>query len=415
MAEILFVSHRIPYPPNKGDKIRASQMIHNLKKLGHKISCAFPIEEQSDYSSVQQLKNICDRLIYPETLKSSYTKYCHGVKALLCDVPLTKGLGFSEDLYNKLKSDTMNYDIVIFFSSISYYYKNAINHKISICDFVDMDSYKWKEYANSSTFPMSFIYNREANLMADIERMIANNVHQSLFVTNNEKNLFLSENTSVSFDSIIDSLECSVDTARFNPIFNYFNPFMAQHHSNMNFVMTGAMDYRPNYDGALFFINEILPYLQQKTDGKVGFYCVGRTPITKLKKYHNPDKNIVITGSVDDVRPYISHSFACIAPLFIGRGIQNKVLEAMASGKTCFVSPNAFDGIDAVDNQHLIVCNSTQEWQEKLLKAIHNPQTLDAIGQAATDCVTHRYNDSVVREKLNVILNNLIQSQGFNI
>lgn len=412
MVEILFVSHRIPYPPNKGDKIRALQIIQNLKKLGHKVSCAFPIEEKSDYSSVQQLKNMCDALIYPDTIQSSYKKYCHGIKALLSDVPLTKGLGFSDALYHQLDNNTMHYDIVIFFSAVSYYYKDAINYKLSICDFVDVDSYKWKEYADDSTFPMSFIYNREATLMADIERMIAQNVSQSLFVTSNEKKLFLSENNATKFKTPIDFLECSVDTARFNPSFSYFNPFMVQHQNNVNFVMTGAMDYKPNYDGALFFINEILPYLQEKTDKKVGFYCVGRTPITKLKKYHNPDKNIVITGSVDDVRPYIAHSFACVAPLFIGRGIQNKVLEAMAIGKTCFVSQNAFDGIDAVDNEHLVICHNTQEWQEKLLHGIENPNMLKAIGEAATQHVTHRYSATLVQEKLNHILNNLMQSQN---
>ncbi len=411
MAEVLFVSHRIPYPPNKGEKIRAFQMIQNLKKLGHTVSCAFPLDEQADYSYVHQLKNHCDSVIYPETILAPYKKYCYGLKALLCDVPLTKGLGFSTALYDILDNNPMTYDIVIFFSAISYYYKDAIKHKISICDFVDMDSYKWQEYANHSAFPMSFIYGREAELIGNIERLIAQDVNQSLFVTNNEKNLFLSENATINFNNPIDSLECSVDTTRFNPCFNYLSPFLAQHKNAINFVMTGAMDYKPNYDGALFFIKEIMPYLQEKRDKKIAFYCVGRSPIAKLKKYHNPDKNIVITGSVADVRPFIKNAFACVAPLFIGRGIQNKVLEAMAVGKTCFVSPNAFEGIDANDNEHLIMCRDTEQWQEKLLSAIDNPETLEIIGKTAANHVQQRYSSDLIQKKLDIILNQLLEAQ----
>ena len=137
-----------------------------------------------------------------------------------------------------------------------------------------MDSYKWQEYANQSAFPMSFIYGREAELIGNIERLIAQDVNQSLFVTNNEKNLFLSENATINFNNPIDSLECSVDTTPFNPCFNYLSPFLSQHKDAINFVMTGAMDYKPNYDGALFFIKEIMPYLQEKRDKKISFYCV---------------------------------------------------------------------------------------------------------------------------------------------
>lgn len=415
MVKILLITHRIPYPPNKGEKIRAYQMIQNLKKLGHKVTCAFPIEQDIDFSYAQQLKNMCDRVIHPDIVQSRFKKYCHGIKTLLCDTPLTKGLGFDYTLYDKLKQDAMNYDIVIFFSSVSYYYKSAIDYKIAICDFVDMDSYKWREYAQHSFFPMSYIYNREADLMAKLERKIARYVHQSLFVTDNEKNLFLSENHDIDFKNSIDSLECSVDVTRFNSDFNYLNPFLNEHKNNLNFVMTGAMDYKPNYDGAIFFITQVLPYIQQQTDKKIGFYCVGRNPVKKLRHHHNPDKNIVITGSVDDVRPYINHAFAAVAPLFIGRGIQNKVLEAMAMGKVCFVSQNAFEGVDAVDNEHLIICPDMQSWRDKIINAIENTDSLITIGHNATQHIQKRYTALSVQEKLNMILNKLIISYGMSV
>ena len=408
MAEILLICHRIPYPPNKGEKIRAFQMIQNLKKLGHTVSCAFPFTETSDYSHAQQLKNICHRLIYTDTVISPFKKYSKAIKALLCDVPLTKALGYSQELFDVLRADTMNYDIVIFFSGVSFYYKKAVHHKLSICDFVDVDSYKWQEYAHDSVFPMSFIYNREATLMAKLERKIAHNVDLSLFVTENEKKLFLTQNTDTDFTKPIESLECSVDVSRFNPQFKYLNPFMSDHKNALNFIMTGAMDYKPNYDGAIFFITKILPYLQQNSDKKIGFYCVGRTPTKELRGYHDPDNNIVITGSVDDVRPYMAYGFACVAPLFIGRGIQNKVLEAMAMGKACFVSPNAFDGIDAVDDKHLILCSDINQWQQKTLDAIANPQRLGIIGTDATLHVSHRYNAALIQNKLQMILNDML-------
>jgi sugar transferase (PEP-CTERM/EpsH1 system associated) len=383
-------------------------MIQNLKKLGHNVSCAFPFTEKSDYSHAQQLKNICHRLIHTNTIISPLKKYSKAVKALLCDVPLTKALGYNQELFDKLNADTMNYDIVIFFSGVSFYYKKAVHHKLSVCDFVDVDSHKWQEYATDSVLPLSFIYNREATLMAKLERKIAQNVDLSLFVTENEKKLFLTQNANIDFTKPIESLECSVDVSRFNPEFKYLNPFFDKHKNNLNFIMTGAMDYKPNYDGAIFFITKILPYLQQQSDKKIGFYCVGRSPKKKLMAYHNPDNNIVITGSVDDVRPYMAYGFACVAPLFIGRGIQNKVLEAMAMGKACFVSPNAFDGIDAVDSEHLILCSDINQWQQKILDAIANPKMLDIIGTNATFHVSKRYNAVLVQNKLEIILNDML-------
>jgi polysaccharide biosynthesis protein PslH len=412
MAEILLICHRIPYPPNKGEKIRAFQMLQNLKKLGHSVTCAFPVTEPSDYSHALQLKNMCDRVIHSDTIASKFTRYSKSIKALLCDVPLTKALGFSPELFDKLNADSTNYNIVIFFSGVSFYYKNAVHHRMSICDFVDVDSYKWQEYANDSILPLSYIYNREANLMAELEQKIAQKVDLSLFVTENEKKLFLTQNANTQFDNPIDYLECSVDITKFNSEFKYLNPFLSEHRHNLNFIMTGAMDYKPNYDGAVFFITQILPFLQQNSEKQIGFYCVGRNPVKELIHYHNPAKNIVITGNVDDVRPYMSHSFACVAPLFIGRGIQNKVLEAMAMGKACFVSPNAFDGIDAVDNQHLILCSDITQWQQKILGAIHNPHPLEVIGKDASNHVAQRYNAKGVQEKLKMILNAMLSSDN---
>jgi sugar transferase (PEP-CTERM/EpsH1 system associated) len=410
MAEILLICHRIPYPPNKGEKIRAFQMIQNLKKLGHSVTCAFPITEQSDCTHALQLNTICDRIIHSDRLPSKTSKYSKSIKALFCDIPLTKTFGFSQELFDKLNADNTHYDVVIFFSGVSCYYKNAVNHKASICDFVDVDSYKWQEYANDSILPFSYIYHRESVLMAEFEKNIAQEVNLSLFVTENEKKLFLKQNHDTDFNNPIDYLECSVDITKFDPELKYPNPFLFEHKNNLNFIMTGAMDYKPNYDGAVFFINKILPYLQENSKQKIGFYCVGRSPIKELIQYHNPQKNIIITGSVDDVRPYMAYGFACIAPLFIGRGIQNKVLEAMAMGKTCFVSPNAFDGIDAVDNQHLILCSNIDEWQQKILYAIYNPETLKMIGKNAITHVTRRYHANTVQEKLNMILNAMVSS-----
>lgn len=415
MAEILLICHRVPYPPNKGEKIRAFQMIQNLKKLGHHVTCAFPLSEQIDFSYALQLKNICDKIIHTTHIPSKVTQYSKGLKALLCDTPLTKALGFSQELFDILQNDTSNYDIVIFFSGVSFYYKNAVHHTVSVCDFVDVDSYKWQEYATDSILPLSFIYRREASLMAELEQKIAQKVDLSLFVTENEKNLFLEQNSETEFNTPIDYLECSVDSDKFNPDLKYPNPFLSEHKDNLNFVMTGAMDYKPNYDGAIFFITQVLPFLQHNTDGKIGFYCVGRSPTKELKNYHNPQKNIIITGSVDDVRPYIAHSVACVAPLFIGRGIQNKVLEAMAMAKTCFVSPNAFEGIDAIDNQHLIVCQTEQEWQQKILEGINNPQMLKQVGDNAKTQVINRYNQKNIQEKLKCMLNRMLEAKGLSV
>lgn len=406
MARILFISHRIPYPANKGDKIRALQIIKNLKQLGDKVECAFPIERSEDLMHLNGLAKHCDRMIYPEKpLPFGVSKYFLALKTLLTNKPLTQTLGFCPHLYKLLEGDKTKYDGVFFFSSVSYFYKNAINAKKYICDFVDMDSYKWHEYADNSHFPFSTIYNREYRLLKQTEVKIAQNVDLSLFVTENEKQLFLNETPKVNFNKPIDVLGNAIDTEYFDPNLQYLYPFLPQHKKLFNFIMTGAMDYRPNYEGAIFFIEKVLPKLHQKYPNKIGFYCVGKDPIAKLKKYHNPDHNIVITGSVSDIRLFIAHAFASVAPLFIGRGIQNKVLEAMAMAKTCFVSPNAFEGISATDNQHLIKCDTASDWFKNICAFIDDPTKTDMIGQSAKDFVNIHYSMSSAKDQLQKLLN----------
>jgi sugar transferase (PEP-CTERM/EpsH1 system associated) len=408
MAEILFISHRVPYPPNKGEKIRAFQLIQALKNMNHRVTCAFPIENQEDIQSADELSQHCDYVLYPKQIKSFFDKHLSALKGILTHNSLTKAIGFNPKLYETLHNNKMYYDIVIFYSSVSYFYKNAVDYKFSICDFVDMDSFKWLEYAQQASFPMSWIYRREAKLLKEIEKNIALDVDHSLFVTHNEKQLFIDENKPIIINKPISAIECSVDTIRFNSEIDYINPFLLEHQQDINFVMTGAMDYKPNYDGALFFIHQILPYVQTKTDKKINFYCVGRNPVDSLKELHNPLKNVVITSNVPDVRPYMAHSYACVAPLFIGRGIQNKVLEAMAMGKTCFVSNNAFEGIDAQDNKHLILCKTLEEWRNNLIHALNNQIDLEKIGQQARNHVSVRYHQERISEKFKHIINQFI-------
>lgn len=407
MKNILFVSHRIPYPPSKGDKIRAFQMIQHLKALGHQVDCAFPVEDVTDFEYIQTLKKNCNGIIYPVKVASKLNKFYVIIKALFTGKSLTQALGMNLMLYKLLAKRQTEYDIVIFYSAVSYLYKDAIKAKKYVCDFVDVDSYKWKEYTKTSNILMKLIYYREYKYVQQLERKIAQDVDLSIFITDAEKQLFLNENQQIDFKNPITVIENTIDSDYWQSGTAHITPFLPQYNDHLIFVMTGAMDYKPNYDGAIFFIKHILPKLQKNTHRKIGFYCVGRNPVKKLKKYHNPSKNIVITGYVKDVRPYVVNGFASIAPLFIGRGLQNKVLEGMALGKTCFVSPNAYKGIDAIDNKHLVICNNIDEWCTKITHMINNPAQANMISHAASEHIHSRYSIKLMREKFNYILQSL--------
>jgi glycosyltransferase involved in cell wall biosynthesis len=148
------------------------------------------------------------------------------------------------------------------------------------------------------------------------------------------------------------------------------------------------MDYLPNVDAATWFAADVLPGLVQRWPA-VRFYVVGRSPAAEVLALASD--RIVVTGTVDDVRPYLQYAAAVVAPLRIARGIQNKVLEAMAMSRPVIASAACAAAVDAVAGQELLTATSPEEYVAAISQALEAPETGTALGRAARQRVVARY------------------------
>jgi sugar transferase (PEP-CTERM/EpsH1 system associated) len=231
--------------------------------------------------------------------------------------------------------------------------------KRKIIDFVDIDSDKWQQYSERQPWPLSWLYRREARCLLEYEKTLAHNFDAGLFVSSTEAALFkkLSPDTADK----IGFFNNGVNTAYFAPSAQRVNPYPA---GVLPVVFTGAMDYWPNVDAVIWFALQVLPQLLL-IHPEVRFYIVGGNPTRAVQKLAAAP-NVVVTGRVEDIRPYTQHALAAVAPMRIARGVQNKVLEAMAMEKPVVVSGKGLEGIEAVHGKEVLVADRSADYVKLL-------------------------------------------------
>jgi sugar transferase (PEP-CTERM/EpsH1 system associated) len=251
-----------------------------------------------------------------------------------------------------------------------------------VVDFCDVDSDKWRQYADQKSWPMSWLYRHEARQLLSYERRVARDYDASLFVSAPEAQLF--RDLAPESSARIGFFNNGVDTDYFSPDSRYVNPYPAGERA---IVFTGAMDYWPNVDAVQWFAGEVLPQLRTRF-ADLRFYIVGARPAQAVRDLASLP-GVTVTGTVPDVRPYIFHAQAAVAPLRIARGIQNKVLEAMAMATPVVVSPQALEGIDAEPGLDLVLADGAEAFVDAVSGMLHARQ--NAMGRAARQRVERQY------------------------
>ncbi len=359
---LLFLSHRIPYPPYKRDKIRS---FHLLKYLSakYRIYLAAFIDDPADWQYTETLSEWCEQTHFVGL--SSKLGKLRSLKGFLTGEPLTVPYYFDSEMAawvsNVMARETVD-NILIFSSAMAQYvHAERFIQKNKIIDFVDVDSDKWRQYAEKKRWPMNWVYRREAKQLLDYEREIALSFSASLFVSGMEADLF--KKLAPESAEKISYYSNGVDITGFDPAIDLPNPFQNPGH---HIVFTGAMDYWPNEDAVVWFVTEVLPAAKREWP-TLEFHIVGSKPSEKVKALVR-NEGVHVTGRVPDVRPYISHAAAVIAPMRIARGIQNKVLEAMALAKPVIVSPMGLEGIDAEHGKEVLIADDADDYIESFSK-----------------------------------------------
>lgn len=378
MEPILFLTHRIPFPPNKGDKVRSFQL---LKFLGarYRVHLGTFVDDGADVEHVGKLADHCASFKVV-TLRPSLA--CLRSAAGLwtgeaLTLPYYRDAAMGEWVGAMLREEAIR-KVVVFSSSMAQYVSGRAGLDV-VVDFVDVDSAKWEQYSRSRPWPLAPIYGREGRRLLAFEREVAASARASVFVSQAEADLF--RRLAPECAARVHCMQQGVDADHFAPDASRANPFAPGEEA---IVFTGAMDYWPNVDAVSWFVHAVLPeVVKRRPDAR--FYIVGMKPSAAVLALAR-DPNVTVTGPVPDVRPYLQHARVVVAPLRVARGIQNKVLEGMAMARPVVVSAGAAVGLPGVAGTDFEVAADEAEFVAKSLAAMDSHRG-DVLGAAARSCV----------------------------
>jgi sugar transferase (PEP-CTERM/EpsH1 system associated) len=381
---LLFLSHRIPYPPVKGEKIRAWHMLEHLAPRWE-IECGFLVDDRADIAHLPAMAKVAKHVEW----RPAFGRWQSAARALLRlrpGQPLSLGWFREPGLFRWAQQGLAEgrYDAVLVYSSAMapYAMGRAGQGVVRVLDLVDVDSEKWRAYAADAKPPMRQVWSREARTLLAFERRAVMEFDRSIFVSAEEARHF-AELAPETADRL-GHVDNGVELARFDPAREYPSPFAPD--AGPALVFTGTMNYRPNVEAVAWFAENVLPLL--RADPPAGcrppeFHIVGASPAPAVLALSQLE-GVHVTGPVPDVRPYIAHAAVSVAPLRIARGIQNKVLEAMAMAKPVVASPQAFEGVRAVPGRDLLVADGATETAARVREVMEGRHPgLGAAGRAA--------------------------------
>ncbi|ABI55496.1 TIGR03087 family PEP-CTERM/XrtA system glycosyltransferase [Alkalilimnicola ehrlichii MLHE-1] len=383
MEDVLFLVHRIPWPPNKGDKIRSYHILRHLAGR-YRVHLGTFVDDPADQAHVPELERLCAS-VCARPLPASRAR-TRALTGLLTGEPLTLPWYRDRTLQDWVDDTLARHRIrraLVFSSAMGQYLPDRAGELLRVVDFVDVDSDKWTQYAASKRWPMSALYRREGRRLLAYERRLAAASDASLFVSPAEAESF--RGFAPESTGRVHALNNGVDARFFAPDPQRPSPYPP---GTRTVVLTGAMDYWPNVDAACWFAEAVLPRLQAGLPG-LQFHVVGSRPAPRvLALAQRP--GVTVTGFVDDVRPWIQHAALAVAPLRIARGVQNKVLEAMALGRPVVATPQALEGLTARPGEDLLLAwDEPEAFATRVAAQLTDPDPI--LGKSARERVLADY------------------------
>jgi sugar transferase (PEP-CTERM/EpsH1 system associated) len=350
MREILFLAHRIPFPPNRGDKIRSWNI---LKRLGRsaRVHLAAFADDEEDAAHLPALREAMGDTLGEAHIEIRRTgKAAAGAKALLSGRPVSLTAFDSAALRAFVDRIAAARDLSAVFAFSGQMAQFVPAGPRFVMDFVDMDSAKFESYAGAGALPLRWLMRREADKLFAFERQVAARADVSLFVSEAEAALFRARTGFAN----IRALSNGIDVDFFDPAADFPRLSAGERGEGPILLFTGQMDYRPNIEAVCAFARNVLPHLPGAR-----FVVAGRRPSPEVVALSA--QGVTVTGEVPDIRSWLAAADIVVAPLEIARGIQNKVLESMAMAKPVVASPAAFEGIEAEPGRDLVLASADEQ------------------------------------------------------
>ncbi len=388
--EILFVSHRFPYPPKDGAKIRAFYVIKHLAEAGHRVTVASMVRSREEEEEVSGLKPyateiLVDRVRQPLAILEM-------VRRLPTRSPSSMGFFWSKRLADRIERAlaSKRYDLIfVYCSSVAQYVDRAPGVPM-ILDFGDMDSQKWLAYGSFKPFPLSLGYYLEGLKLQLAEAELARRFDTCLATTAAEIRTLDGYLTGCHTDWFANG----VDAERYQPSHAPYDPDML--------CFVGRMDYYPNEKAMVDFCRDVLPEIQRVRPA-TKLTIVGAEPSRRVRDLAE-HSGVTVTGSVPEVQPYVARAALTVAPLTIARGTQNKILESMAMGVPVVASPLSAGGVDADPEAHLLVADRPAEWSAQVLRVLTDPSLRGRLAEAGRQRMLTHHDWTRSMERLDGII-----------
>lgn len=371
---ILFLSQRVPYPPNRGDKITTWRLVERLRRA-HRVHVVAFAHDEDDLAAARRLHDMgVPTIAVPLDLRAAKLR---SLPLLATSKALTLGVYGSVRLQAAVDELAPQTDLAYAYSSSMGAFLERHARLKRVMHFAELDSDKWRQYAARSRFPMRQVYAREARTLLEFERRVAHAFDENVLCTPLEQAVFARDVPGAS--SMV--LRNGVDLETFHPAPERAEPG--------HLVFTGVMDYLPNADGCAWFVREILPRVRARHPA-VRFSIVGSRPTRQVLELARV-AGVEVTGFVERTQERLARAAVSVAPLRIARGIQNKVLEALAMGLPTVGTTPATQGVEGEAGRDFLVADDAEAFAARVIELLDDPARARALGARGRAFVEAHY------------------------
>jgi len=376
MRRLLFVAHKLPYPPDKGERVRAFHAIRMLRRW-FRVTVAAP-QRPGTPTDAPPAGEWADRVV--RVPDGRLRALARAARSALRGQAASQGYFDSRRLRRRLEEEARSgpFDVVVAYCSSMVPAALAVPARAHVADLVDADSAKWAAYARSAGPLGRVVYAREARAVRRLEQRAIENCDAVVAVSRAELHVL-----GLAGHPKALAVGNGVDAAYFDPA-----AVAARQTRGLAIVFTGTMSYRPNVDAVCWFAREVLPAVRRGVP-EARFVIVGRDPAPAVRRLAGAP-GVEVTGAVPDVRPYLAGAALAVCPLRLARGVQNKVLEAMAMGRAVVASAAALEGLDAEPGRNVLRSDGAEAWRQTVTALLGDPDRRGAIGRAAREHIVSR-------------------------
>ncbi len=368
MQKILYITHRVPCPPDKGDRIRNYHILTWLAGRAS-VDLACLADEPVDDATIRTLKTLADRVaVVPHR---SGSRWARAAWTVATGRTVTEGAFSSSPLREVVSSwarETRYHATLVSASGLAPYLRlKALAGVPAVVDFVDVDSEKWFDYAQACRGPRAWLYRMEGRRLRRLERDATTWARGTVLVSEAETNLFRQSCDARNVYTVTNGVDLET-----------FTPDCEVVEADQTCVFVGALDYRPNIDGVCWFCRDVWPEINRRRPG-ARLLLVGRQPVAAVRRLTTV-AGVELVGQVPDVRPYLSEASLILVPLRLARGVQNKVLEALAMGKATVASPQSLVGLQARGTVPVLIASTPTEWVDSVIRLMDDPALRHQLG-----------------------------------